>query len=233
MKNDDKNRLIIGLTSIFVYFFFNLFSSSLLSLIGINVKNLSKTKSMIISLGVSIVVLIILFLINKKRLSKNLKDYKKNYKVLIKRNFKYWMCAIFIMFVTNIAIALIFNRITSANDQGIREIFNVFPLYIVLEAMILAPFTEELIFRESIRNIFKNKYLFIIISGLLFGFMHTLASLENLADYLYIIPYSVPGFFFAYMLYEEDNVLVPITFHAFHNSIAIVLLLLSKILGIM
>lgn len=233
MKNDDKNRLIIGLTSIFVYFFFNLFSSSLLSLIGINVKNLSKTKSMIISLGVSIVVLIILFLINKKRLSKNLKDYKKNYKVLIKRNFKYWMCAIFIMFVTNIAIALIFNRITSANDQGIREIFNVFPLYIVLEAMILAPFTEELIFRESIRNIFKNKYLFIIISGLLFGFMHTLASLESLADYLYIIPYSVPGFFFAYMLYEEDNVLVPITFHAFHNSIAIVLLLLSKILGIM
>ena len=63
--------------------------------------------------------------------------------------------------------------------------------------------------------------------------MHTIISLESLADILYIIPYSVPGCFFAYMLYKEDNVLVPITFHIIHNSLALILLIISKIAGIM
>ena len=135
------------------------------------------------------------------------------------------------MFVCNFAIALIFHRITSANDETIRELFKIMPLYIILEAALIAPLTEELVFRQSIRYMIKNKWIFIITSGLVFGFMHILTSLESLADFLYIIPYSVPGCFFAYMLYEEDNVLVPISFHMIHNSMALILLVIAMLLG--
>lgn len=231
MKKEDLNRLIIGFVSIFVYFFFHLCSGSVLKAMGVNVDGLSDKATMIISLTISLSVAIILVILNRKRLSKNFRDYKKNYKELLKRNVKYWVCSMFVMFALNAAIAIIFNRLTSANEQGIMDLFDVFPLYIVVETMILAPLSEELVFRESIRNIFKNKYLFIIISGLVFGFLHTVASLKTVADYLYIIPYSIPGFFFAYMLYKEDNVLVPVSFHIIHNTLALVFLTLAKITG--
>ena len=218
-----------GFTGIFLYLFLNLSISPILNMMGINVSELTKKQAIFISMCVSIIVLTILLLLSWKTLKKNFEDYKKNWKKLLGRNVKYWVCALVVMFVSNLAIAIIFNRLTSANDEAIRKIFEVMPLYLILEALIFAPFTEELVFRQSVRYMFKDKWTFIILSGLLFGFMHTLSSLSTISDFLYIIPYSVPGCFFAYMLYEEDNVLVPITFHMIHNGIAIILLVISQI----
>lgn len=237
MKNkifDEKFKKILkGLAGIFTYLFFNFASVSFLYAFGVNVSELTKKQSVFISMGISFSVLAILIFIFRKDLLKDLKDYKINWKDYLKRNVKYWFCSMCVMAACNLAISLIFNRVTSANDQSIRDLFDILPIYIIIEAAILAPVTEELVFRKSIRCIFKNKYLFIILSGLIFGFMHTIISLESLADILYIIPYSVPGCFFAYMLYKEDNVLVPITFHIIHNSLALILLIISKIAGIM
>ena len=232
MINERTKDIIKGTLGIFIYFFLNIASPSILAKIGINIANLSAKKVIFISMAISILILTILIIISWSKLKSNFKDYGKNYKELLKRNVKYWLIALGIMFVCNILISIIFNRETSANDQTIREIFDVMPVYIIIESMILAPFTEELVFRQSIRYIFKNKYLFIIISGLLFGAMH-LSELSTISDFLYIIPYSTSGFFFAYMLYKEDNVLVPISFHAIHNSLALILLVISKLLGVM
>ena len=220
-----------GFFGIFVYLFLNLAASPILNALGVDVANLSRKTALILSIGKSLLVVFILILISFKKLKTNLKDYKHNWKELLKRNAKYWFCALLIMFVCNLAISLIFNRVTSANDQGIRNLFNELPIYIIFETILLAPITEELAFRQSIRYMAENKYVFIILSGLIFGFMHTLASLKTISDFLYIIPYSVPGFFFAYMLYKEDNVLVPISFHMIHNSMAIILLIIAKIIG--
>ena len=136
------------------------------------------------------------------------------------------------MAASNLIIYLIFNSETSANDATIRQIFDNYPLYMIIQSIIIAPLTEEIVFRQSIRYLVKNNILFIIISGLVFGSMHTITSLNSVADFLYIIPYSVPGMFFAYMLVKEDNVLVPITFHTIHNSLSTILLVLAKLTGI-
>lgn len=236
MKDKNTNsrfkEFMIGFIGIFTYLFLNLATSNILNMIGINVSELTKKQAVFVSMCISFIVLAILIILSWKKLKSNLEDYKKNWKNLLKRNVKYWVCALVIMFACNLAISLIFNRLTSANDQTIREIFEVMPLYIILEAAILAPLTEELTFRQSIRYMIKNKWVFILVSGLVFGFMHTLTSLKSLSDFLYIIPYSVPGCFFAYMLYEEDNVLVPISFHMIHNSMALILLIISKIMGV-
>ena len=112
-----------------------------------------------------------------------------------------------IMFVSNLFISLIFNTITSANDQAVRTLFDSFPIYIFFSAVIIAPFTEELVFRQSIRYLIKNDYLFIIVSGLIFAF--------------------------AYMLTKEDNVMVPISFHLIHNGLSMALMIIGKLVGVM
>ena len=233
-KNDNKylNNFMRGFIGLFTYLVLNFGIGKILTLCGVNVEELTRKQALFVSFGVSFTVIVVLILLFHKTLGKNIKDYKKNWKEYFKRNIKYWVCSLAFMYVFNFIIAIIFNRLTSANDATIRELFDVLPLYIVIEATIIAPITEELVFRQSIRSMINNKWVFIILSGLIFGFMHTIASLKDVADFLYIIPYSIPGCFFAYMLYEEDNVLVPMTFHVIHNSMAIILLIISKLAGI-
>ena len=61
--------------------------------------------------------------------------------------------------------------------------------------------------------------------------MHVISTLENLVDLLFIIPYSIPGFIFAYIYSKSKNIFVPISLHFIHNgimmSLQILLLLLT------
>lgn len=232
MSERTKN-LIKGIVGIFVYFFFNFATYDILKLIGIDGSKLSDAQVVLVSTIFSLIIVIFLILISRKKFIQNIKDFLKNNISYFKRNAKYWLWSLAIMFVSNLFISLIFNTITSANDQAVRTLFDSFPIYIFFSAVIIAPFTEELVFRQSIRYLIKNDYLFIIVSGLIFGFMHVLASLSSVADILYLIPYSVPGFAFAYMLTKEDNVMVPISFHLIHNGLSMALMIIGKLVGVM
>ena len=134
------------------------------------------------------------------------------------------------MLISNLLIQTFVSKGIADNEQNIREMFNSTPIYIFFSAVIYAPLMEELTFRLSIRKIFSNRWLFIIISGLLFGSLHVLTSFNDITDLLYIIPYSAPGFAFAYMLDKYDNICVPISFHLIHNGMMISLLTLLSIL---
>ena len=97
------------------------------------------------------------------------------------------------------------------------------PIYTFISAVIIAPFLEELVFRKSFRDMFSNNLLFIILSGLTFGAFHVIGSFETLFDLIYIIPYSIPGFVFAYTLSKSKNIFVPIGLHFLHNGILMAL----------
>ncbi len=229
-----KDKLIDigkGVAGIFAYFFLSYASSTILGVLGITTEKVGKIGAAIISTIYSLFIVGILILISRKKIVKDFKDFLKNNKGFFKRNAKYWLYAIIVMVTSNLLIGLIFQTTTSANDQTIRELFDVFPIYVYISAVIIAPLTEELVFRQSIRYIIANKYLFVIVSGLIFGFMHIITNMTTLADILYIIPYSAPGCAFAYMLVKEDNIFVPISFHLLHNGITISLLIIGKLLG--
>ena len=89
---------------------------------------------------------------------------------------------------------------------------------------------EELTFRKSIRNIFNNKIVFIIISSFIFGGLHVLTYDIKLLDLLYLIPYCAPGVAFAYILVKTDNIFNTISLHLIHNTILMTLqvILLTK-----
>ena len=131
-----------------------------------------------------------------------------------------------IMMISNIIISLFTNNL-AANEQAVREMIDKYPLYMAFQVMLYAPISEEIIFRKSIDKIFKNKYLYIFISGLIFGGLHVISSITSLVDCLYLLPYCSLGFVFA-LLYKNtnNNIFSTITAHAFHNTLALLLYLI-------
>ena len=92
-------------------------------------------------------------------------------------------------------------------------------------SVITAPIIEEFIFRKSFKNIFKLKYLFIIISGFIFGILHV-ADFSNISQILLGIPYILMGIDFAYIYYKTDNLFVTLTFHSAHNLVLLIIQLI-------
>ena len=99
----------------------------------------------------------------------------------------------------------------------------------IIATTLFAPIVEELIYRKSLQDCFKNKKLFIIISGLIFGLIHVIGS-PNPLDYLFIISYGLFGACFAKILVETDNVYSTIMVHMFHNGILSILAIVVKLL---
>lgn len=124
--------------------------------------------------------------------------------------------------ICNILINTFFHINTSSNQEEIIKTFDKAPIYTLILATIFAPILEELVFRLSIRKMFKNNTIFIIVSGLLFGLMHVIEA-NSIQELLFIIPYSIPGCIFAYTLIKSDNILVPIGLHFIHNSFMMII----------
>lgn len=100
-------------------------------------------------------------------------------------------------------------------------------LLMVISVVILGPIVEELIFRKSIFSLFKNKIFALIISSLIFAFIH-LTEETSLKGVIISLPaYLIPGLVFGYIYYKNDeNILVPTLTHVFSNLISVVLLYL-------
>ena len=217
-----KNRLL-GIISIFLYFFLSIFSGVIITLIGIDANNLSNTGKYILSLIYELFVLIIIILVQIKSLKVDFKDFIFKIKYYLKTYIKYWIFALIFMYAANTILYIIGGDIAK-NEQGVRELIKGNEFIMIIIACIIGPITEELIFRVSLYKILgKYKWLFIILSGFIFGSMHVLGDAKTLIDYLYIIPYGIPGSFFAYTLYESKNSCVPISLHIIHNTFAIIL----------
>ena len=70
-------------------------------------------------------------------------------------------------------------------------------------------------------------------SGLIFGGLHVIGNVNSIIDLLYLIPYCVPGFAFAYMLSKTNNIFVPMGFHFLHNGVTMSLQVILLILGLL
>ena len=110
--------------------------------------------------------------------------------------------------MSNVIIIFINGGSIAGNEESIREMMKVSPIYIFFSAVLFAPLVEELVFRQAFKYMFSDKWLFIFMSAFVFGGLHLFSSAETLIDLLYIIPYGAPGFVFAYMLSKTDNIFV-------------------------
>lgn len=215
-----KIKKILNFILIFLlYFIYDQLIITILNKIGIDISSLNVNGKIIISILINLSLMIILYLIYIKDINKDFKDYKNNFKKYFSSNFKYYIIGLLGMIISNIIISYFISG-NSTNENIIKSYINNYPIYMVFSTCIFAPFTEEIIFRKSFKNCFNSNIMYIILSGILFGFLHTISG-NSLKELLFIIPYGSLGSAFAYMYCKTNNIFVPITFHLIHNSIIV------------
>lgn len=207
-----------GIFDIFLYFIATLFVYLIFSN-GIDNNNLYLSNIATIVSDLTILFIFIVFF--RKTIVPDYYDFKKNYKKLIKDNLKYWLIGLILMVISNVLIGFWIDLPT--NEEINRELLLSTTIPTIISVVIVAPITEELITRKHLKDAFKNQYVYIIISGLIFGSLHLLVA-ESVMECLYIIPYSVLGCAFAKIYYNTNNIWTNIFFHSIHNLIAIILI---------
>ncbi len=142
--------------------------------------------------------------------------------------------AFIVLFFASIVSAIIMDLLnvggTSVNQEALNAVADS-TLYakisLVIFTVILAPVIEEFVFRKAVFGLFwKSKPIVpIILSGVIFGFIHVLAD-PNLIQ---VIPYLISGCTLAFMFYVSDkNLLVVIGAHSAYNLLGVIIMLLPE-----
>ena len=111
----------------------------------------------------------------------------------------------------------------SDNETTIRLYIKSLPLYMCFSTIIFSPIIEEITFRKTFRNIISNNLLFIVISGFIFGLVHTNITDNTFNDFLVAIPYIIMGIDFGYIYSKSDNIFTTIFYHSMHNFILLII----------
>ncbi len=214
---------LLGLVAILAYFFLPMFQGIFFELFGVNTENLPINITIFYSVICDILMIALIILFFNKSIKKDFNDIKKNHKEYYSKYFKYYLIGLFVMMISNLIISLISQGGNAGNQETIEEMFEIAPVYVYCSAVFFAPIVEELVFRRAIKNIIPNALLFILTSGLIFGGLHVIGTVEAWYDILYLIPYSSLGMVFAYILQKTDNIFVTIGLHFMHNGILMAL----------
>ena len=205
-----------------------------LYIFDIDIDTFSEKMKVLYNLACDIGFMIIIFMVYKNNIVKDFKAYFKKFGTNFETSFKYYFIGLIIMIVSNLIIAFFFRQASANNEEAVRELIDSYPLYMIFSVSIYAPFIEEIIFRKSIKDsvlAFGNnkftKYIYIIISGLVFASLHVIGMATSIWDYLYIIPYLALGCSFAALYHKTDNIFSTITMHSMHNTFTILLYLLA------
>ena len=147
------------------------------------------------------------------------KDLKEDFKVFFDKcdSFKMWVIGLVLMAGSNVVINLFSPNKIAGNEEAIRSLITAAPYIMLFNTSILAPLIEEITFRKAFRDIIDTKWLFVIISGVVFGGLHVITSIRNAYDFLYLLPYCSLGIALSYMYAKTKNIFVSISMHALHN----------------
>ncbi len=221
--NDNHNILNIFKSLLKEFLIILLYFILSLSLTLLLVNNHNNTLYTLSSILCGLILLIVFLYIFRKVIIVKFTDFKKNKKIYLKNSFRYYLAGLVIMFISLNIINLFYN--SSLNEEANQVLLKAYPIYYILNALVFAPIIEELMTRIYLKDAFKNKYIYIISSGFIFGFLHILNALliGNFYELLYIIPYGMMGLFLALMYYKTDNIWTSITYHSLHNFICLIL----------
>ena len=216
---------LIRLITLFLGLLF--FSSIPIALLGIDYEKFTLGQKALYMFGCDLVFFSILIWWNLDKLKEDFKKFTKDIFGNLETSFKYYILGFISMVVSNLILIFITNGSIAGNEEAVRDMIDKVPLYMAFSTILYAPFTEEIIFRKCIKDVIKNKWLYILLSGFIFGGMHIIGSAKTFVDVLFIIPYSSLGLAFAYTYYKTDNIFNTISMHLIHNTFAYVLYLVA------
>lgn len=223
MKDKEKNIAFFILIS-----FFFLFFEIIYPILGYNYNSFSPRTKLLLMLLKYIVFIVIFVIKYRKYLKDKWKDFWINKKKYSSIAFKWWGLGFLLMIVINRILDTIIGSV-GANEEAVQSLLEAEPVIALAATTLFAPFVEEMIYRKSLQDCFKNNTLYIIISGLIFGLIHVIGS-SNPLDYLFIISYGLFGACFAKILVETDNIYSTVMVHMFHNGMLSLLSIVVKLL---
>lgn len=212
----------IKLILIFLMFlFFDYIVLIPMKIFNISSNDLRGTTIVILSTFKTLMMMIVLFVIYRKDLINDWDKFRANPIDNLDSGIKYWFLGLIGMVASNLIINFIFKTGAPANENTVQSYISYLPWMMLINAGILAPFTEEIVFRKAFKDAIKKKWLFVIMSGVIFGGMHIIGSSTHWYEALYVIPYSFLGISFALAYDETDTIFTPIALHMLHNTVLI------------
>ena len=127
------------------------------------------------------------------------------------------------MMLSNFILTFFFKSGGANNEKIVQKLISSLPWLMAIDAGVIAPFNEEIVFRKTLKDIFDNKYIFVFLSVLLFGGAHVFSGAKNVLDYLYIIPYGALGGAFACTYYKTNTIFPSMFMHMIHNTVLVLL----------
>lgn len=209
---------ILKFSIIFIsYFFYNTLVYGLFDIINFKVKSQNIITKNIILITIDLIYVIFLIIFLKKELKEDKKSFKPIY---LQNGIPIYVISLLLMGVSNYIVMKLSNSGLPENEQTIRSLIKIYPIYMFLSSVIFAPITEEIIFRMLPKKLIKIDFIFILISGITFGLIHTIGGNNEL---ILSIPYMIMGISFAYIYNKSNNIFTTIIIHSMHNFILILL----------
>ncbi len=221
--NKTEKLFLKGLLIFILFWYGAYFQLIPIYLFHLDINNLSKSTEVLLSMFSSLVLAGILGFIYRKDLKKEFKSFRKNIMDYLDQGFHYYGIGLIVMVVSNIIITFFLKGGGANNEQEIQKMIQSLPIIMIIEAGIIAPFNEEIVFRKTLKDVFNNPALFAFFSFLLFGGAHVISSATTILDYLYIIPYGALGAAFAFAYSKTNTIYTSMTIHMIHNTVLILL----------
>lgn len=214
----NHKTVLLGIGNILVYLFISM-AFSLFEFNDIRITYAFDVLSYII-----ITTLSILFF--RKRLKRDITHIKENRSKYMSEIVKNQLIMFILFMVASfISVFLLKSDEQSVNQQAIESLPT---LMIFISAVLYSPLVEELVFRGSFRRFIKNDILFIIISGFVFGMLHTAMEASFIEAIIKGIPYITLGVYFAYLYVKTENICISMICHFVHNFLAVMLIFFFK-----
>lgn len=151
---------------------------------------------------------------------------KSNFKIYIKYVFKMWG----VMLLASLGAAFIVMALNGNTQSANQEALNTMPLWFMIPvACIWAPVVEEAIFRGVIRRFISNDVLFVIVSSVTFGLLHTVG--QEATFYLTIVQslqYMAMGAVMAIAYVKSNNIMTNMGVHCIQNTFSTIILSILK-----
>lgn len=212
--------------------------SYVLSLFGIDITKFGLLGKTLFNLFISIFLTMIVIVTYYKDLKNNFLEFKANWKSKVMFTLKLFAIFMLIKLLSgyvSVIISETFNieQLTSENQTAINEILGKYPILMTFSAVCLAPIYEEVLFRLGFRKCINNKWIFIIVSGSLFGLIHIFPTDLSLGVALtQSITYITMGLVLAYYYHEFNNIFYSIIIHFYNNLLSIIFILISFIVSL-
>lgn len=215
-------KIFKNLSMFFMYFIYQIIVGIFINIFNLNINEWSSFNKNLYLIATDLIYLIFVIIIYRKELLNNLKDFKNNGIKYLTKFIPVYILGLILMSASNFILYEITNIEISNNEQIVRNYIKLFPIYMTFSTCLYAPIVEEITFRKTFKNIINNKYIYILISGSIFGLIHITGDTVGINEFLLSIPYILMGIDLSYIYYKSNNIFTTISIHSMHNFILLI-----------